>query len=177
MKRKHLAIASVLAALLLLTGCASKAKLGPEGAIEIPKDRIVFDDGDTISFDDVTIRVLGIDTPEIAHPEHGFMEDQPYGREAAARAEELIRGAKTISYLPYENDRYGRLLAHLFIDGKLLGVYLVEEGLAYETITHYGDNGFPDQAAQILDAAEGAPEPQFIPPHQWRRENRKKPAE
>ncbi|MBN1825174.1 MAG: thermonuclease family protein [Candidatus Eisenbacteria bacterium] len=166
----------LLLLLALLSGCAHYSALETDRAIEIPKESIIYDDGDTITFGDITIRVLGIDTPEIAHPEHGFHEDQPYGREAAARAEELIRAAKRVTYLPYQNDHYGRLLAHLFIDGDLLGVTLIEEGLAYETVSHYGDNGFPEIAAALLAAAERAPEPRFIPPHEWRQEHRKEPA-
>jgi micrococcal nuclease len=169
----------ILALALLLGlgfGCASQSRLETRQAIPIPMDRIRFDDGDTFAFDGTTIRVLGIDTPEIAHPEHGFLEDQPFGREAAARTEKLIRGAKRVTYIPYRKDRYDRMLAHVFIDGKLLAAPLIREGLAYETISHYGDNGFPEIAKAILEAAEGAPKPRFDPPFQWRRDHRREPA-
>ncbi|RPJ41501.1 MAG: hypothetical protein EHM19_11785, partial [Candidatus Latescibacterota bacterium] len=94
------------------------------------------------------------------------------GREAAARTEELIRGAKRVTYLPDQNDRYGRLLAHVFIDGRLLAVDLIREGLAYETVSHYGDNGYPEIADAILKAAKNAPEPAFEPPYVWRQKHR-----
>ncbi len=161
----------------LLLACSSAIKIGPPGAIEIPKEKIIYDDGDTITFDDVTIRILGIDTPEISHPEHGYSEDQAYGREASARAEELMRAAKKVSYMPYQEDQYGRMLGHVFIDGKLLGITLLEEGLAYETISHYGDNGFPALAAELQEAAQRGPEPKFEPPYIWRREHRQQPEE
>lgn len=173
MFRNRLIFLAMIALALVAAGCSHHSALETDRAIEIPKESIIYDDGDTITFGETTIRVLGIDTPEIAHPEHGFHEDQPYGREAAARAEELMRAAKRITYLPSKNDRYGRLLAHLFIDGELLGVKLIEEGLAYETISHYGDGGFPEIAAALLAAAERAPEPRFMPPYKWRQEHRK----
>ncbi len=178
MNRRFSVIFLLAAILFQQLSCAHGPKGGtaPEGSIDIPKEKIVYDDGDTITFDDITIRVLGIDTPEIAHPEHGFVIDQPQGREASARAEELMRQAGRVSYIPFQNDQYGRLLAHLFIDNELLGVTLIREGLAYETISHYGDNGFPELAARILKAADNAPEPSFKPPHIWRRENRTEPA-
>lgn len=178
MNRRLPFVLLTILSILALGSCAHHPDLGlgPKGAIEIPKDKIVYDDGDTITFDDITIRVLGIDTPEISHPEHGFQVDQPYGREAAARAEELMRGAGHVSYLPYQRDQYDRLLAHLFIDGELLGLTLIREGLAYETVSHYGDNGFPALAAALLEAAEEAGEPPFKPPYQWRQENRKERA-
>ncbi|MBM3320887.1 MAG: thermonuclease family protein [Candidatus Eisenbacteria bacterium] len=162
---------------LVAVSCATRSALETDRAIPIPKERIDYDDGDTFSFDGTTIRVLGIDTPEITHREHGFFDDQPYGREAAARTEELLRKAKRVTYLPHQNDRYGRLLAHVFIDGELLAIPLIRESLAYETISHYGDSGFPEIAAAILDAAREAPKPPFDPPHIWRRENRREPAE
>ncbi len=173
MIRRRLLVPIVLLLSLTLS-CAHQPKTRTPVPIEIPKERIIYDDGDTISFDETTIRVLGIDTPEIAHPEHGFHEDQPLGRAAAARAEELIRAAERVTYLPYRDDRYGRLLAHIFIDDELLGVKLIEEGLAYETISHYGDNGFPEIAARLLKAAESGPKPEFRPPHLWRKEHREK---
>ena len=52
-------------------------------------------------------------------------------------------------------------------------VDMIREGLAYETVSHYGDNGFPTLAGQLLHAAEEAGEPPFQPPYIWRRENRK----
>lgn len=171
MIRKKLSVRWLLTIAFVLA-CAASGRLEPKSAIPVPKASIHYDDGDTFSFDGTTIRVLGIDTPEIAHPEHGFPEGQAYGPEAAARAEELIRAADRITYVPYQNDQYGRLLAHVFLDGELLGVKLVEEQLAYETISHYGDNGFPRIADAIMKAAEKAGTPPFEPPHQWRREHR-----
>ena len=171
-RRKGLLL--LLIVLAITISCASHSALETTEAIPIPKESIVYHDGDTISFDDITIRILGIDTPEIAHPRWGQHEGQPFGDVAATRAEELIRGANRVTYLPYQKDRYDRLLAHIFIDGNLMGIQLIKEGLAYETISYYGDNGFPDIAASILKAAENAPEPQFKNPHIWRREQREK---
>ncbi|MFH1279564.1 MAG: thermonuclease family protein [Candidatus Eisenbacteria bacterium] len=170
--KRRLQILSLFLVLAIAISCASRATLEPKEAVPVPKDRIHYDDGDTFSFDDITIRVLGIDTPEIAHPEHGFPIGQPFGPEAAERAEELLRAADRITYLPFRNDQYGRLLAHVFIDGELLGIKLIEEHLAYETVSHYGDNGRPEIAAAILKAAKKAGDPPFRPPHEWRRENR-----
>jgi endonuclease YncB( thermonuclease family) len=139
------------------------------------KSKIELDDGDSFTYDSTGIRVLGMDTPEITHTEHGFFEDQPFGREAADLTASIIEQAKEISYVPVSEDRYGRTLAHVFIDGNLLSIRLISAGLAYETVTHYGDNGFPGLAERILKAAEESQVKDFIPPYQWRRENRKDP--
>ena len=129
------------------------------------------DDGDTFFYKDVTIRILGIDTPEIIHEEHGIYEDQPYGRQAAQLTMHLLREAKTVEYLPFQPDKYGRLLAHVFVDGELLSVHLIRAGLAYENVSYYGDNGFPDLAQRILRAAKESPRPLFEQPYIWRRKH------
>jgi micrococcal nuclease len=139
------------------------------------KTKVVNDDGDSFQYGDIGIRVLGMDTPEISHPEHGFFEDQPFGRDAAAMTAEIFKNAKEISYLPYQQDRYGRMLAHVFIDGDLLSIKLIRAGLAYETVSYYGDNGFPKLAERILLAAGESEVKDFIQPYKWRRENRKEP--
>jgi len=132
------------------------------------------DDGDTIHYEDETFRVVGIDTPEIRHEEFGFYEDQPFGREARKKTILIIGEARRIEYLPCGEDRYGRTLAHLFVDGELLAVKLIRAGLAYETVTYYGDNGYPELAEQILRAVDSSPKPKFEPPWKWKRKQRKK---
>ncbi|MBW2332824.1 MAG: thermonuclease family protein [Deltaproteobacteria bacterium] len=122
----------------------------------------------------ITIRILGIDAPEIIHKEHGIFEDQPYGRKAAVMTINILRKAKIVEYLPFQNDKYGRLLAHVFVDGKLLAVYLIKAGLAYETVSYYGDNGFPGIAERILQAAHESPRPPFERPYKWRRRHQKR---
>ncbi|MCP4632978.1 MAG: thermonuclease family protein [candidate division Zixibacteria bacterium] len=141
--------------------------------IEMEKSKVDLDDGDSFKYGDMGIRVLGMDTPEISHPEHGFHEDQPFGREAAAMTAEIFEKAKKISYLPYQNDKYNRMLAHVFIDGNLLSTKLIEAGLAYETVSFYGDNGFPKLAERILEVAKKSKTKDFIPPYKWRQQHRK----
>jgi len=143
--------------------------------IIMDKTQVVNDDGDSFHYGEIGIRVLGMDTPEISHPEHGFFEDQPYGRDAAAMTADIFANAEEIAYLPFQEDRYGRTLAHVFIDGDLLSIKLIRLGLAYETVSHYGDNGFPGLAERILKAAEESQVKDFIQPYKWRRDNRQEP--
>ena len=169
----------VMLVFLSLVSCNTSVKNDiafiPEGSqvIEMDKSKIKLDDGDSFEYDSLGIRVLGMDTPEIAHPEHGFEEDQAFGREAATFTARIIKEAETISYLPFQPDRYDRMLAHVFIDGDLLSIKLIRAGLAYETVSHYGDNGFPKLAERISNAAAESETKDFIPPYKWRRENRK----
>jgi len=118
--------------------------------------------------------VLGIDTPEIAHPDLGTFEDQPYGIAASESTRAWMTRARILEIVPGGRDMYDRKLAHVFIDGELLACRLVRQGLAYETVSHYGDSGFPDLAQEILDTARSSPKPQFEPPYRWKQKHRPK---
>ena len=87
---------------------------------------------------------------------------------------DIVRKARVVEYLPFQNDKYGRLLAHVFVDGELLSVYLIRAGLAYENISYYGDNGFPDLAERILKAARESPRLPFEEPYRWRQRHQKR---
>ena len=144
------------------------------GAKVIELYEIEFDDGDTFLLRQKPIRVLGIDTPEIAHPALGMHEDQPFGVAAAESTQAWMTRAAVIEYVPDGMDRYNRRLAHVFLDGKLLAIRLIQNGLAYETVSHFGDSGFPDLAQQILDTSRAAPKPPFEAPYKWKRRQREK---
>lgn len=171
--------------ILVLAACAvwffqgREALLGPghkrdlsSGMVTVEASAVRVIDGDTFETGGQRIRILGIDTPELANPAHGFPVAQPYSEEAARYARALVDSASEVSYLPYRNDRYGRLLAHVFVDGELFGEKMVLAGLAWETVSIYGDNGFPELAARITRAARRTGRPPFEEPWIWRREQR-----
>lgn len=177
---RRLALAALaLAGPLALAGCSNdRAEAGRKpsyrGAVRVDIARIEFDDGDTFDVDGKPIRVLGIDTPEITEPDVGIFEDQPFGRAAAESTRVWLERARVIELARDGRDKYQRRLAHVFVDGELLGVRLLAHGLAYENVNHFGDNGFPDLADQILRAASNGPKPQFEPPYKWRQKHQRK---
>jgi micrococcal nuclease len=130
-------------------------------------------DGDTIVYRRVPMRFLGVDTPELKNPDLGFYEEQPYGRKAKEYTREELRIAKRVTYLSGGYDRYDRLLVHVFVDGYPLSLKIVEAGLGYETVSFYGDNGFPEISERILAAAKGNPDLPFENPYLWRRKHRR----
>jgi endonuclease YncB( thermonuclease family) len=135
---------------------------------------IRFDDGDTFDLKGKPIRVLGIDTPEIAHPDLGTLENQPYGIAASESTRAWMTRARAIEIVPAGRDMYDRTLAHVYVDGELLACRLIRHALAYETVSHYGDGGFPDLAQEILDTARGSPKPQFEPPYRWKKKHQRR---
>ena len=178
-----LVILSVLAMLVLVRIVAPVSDEGflsctpslpAEERIEVGLGRIEVLDGDTIRLDGRNIRFLGCDAPESANPYfHG--DQEPWAGRATAFVERKLREAETIEVeVLAERDRFNRLLGHIFVDGESLSLMLVQNGLAIETVSHYGDNGFPELAERILDAADEVGELPFEPPHEWRRANRKR---
>jgi len=132
------------------------------------------DDGDTITIrwaerDAEIVRILGIDTPETRHLEHDIPYAQPFGEEARRFAQEAFAGASRIELLRCATlDPYGRTLAYVFIDGRNYSVLVVRARLALESVSHYGDNGLPTEAAEVLAAAKEAGPVPFEAPHLYR---------
>ncbi|ARF18774.1 thermonuclease [Sporosarcina ureae] len=113
----------------------------------IPVKLVKVIDGDTIKIiyngKEQNVRYLLIDTPETNHPRLG---KQPFGDEAKARNKELIEsGTLEIEFDVGERfDKYNRLLAYIYVDGKNLQKILLSEGLArvayvYPPNTRYVD--------------------------------------
>lgn len=92
-------------------------------------------DGDTAKFiidgEVKTVRFLSVNTPEIAH---GGNEGEVYGDEASEYTCNLLSNAKSIKlqYDPKsdETDKYGRVLAWVFVDDELLQEKLISDGMA-----------------------------------------------
>lgn len=92
-------------------------------------------DGDTLVIksgpSEVTVRLLGIDTPEIAH--HGN-PDECGGPEAAIRLKEMLPPGTSVKMArdSEAQDAYGRLLAYVIRagDGVVVNVQLAVEGHA-----------------------------------------------
>ena len=164
-------IGSILC-LILCSAAADARKLNTELC---DKTQIKFDDGDSFFCGEEEVRVLGIDTPETKHPEHGFFTDQPMGTVATSFTNSLLKKAKRITIVRGGRDKYKRTLAHVLIDGELLSVKLIKVGLAYEDVSRYGDSGMREFALQITEAAKVSPKPPFEDPHVWRKKNKKKP--
>ncbi|MCY7973739.1 endonuclease YokF [Bacillus inaquosorum] len=119
--------------------------------VDVTLDRAV--DGDTIKVsyngNVDTVRYLLVDTPETKKPDSCV---QPYGEDASKRNKELVNSGKL--QLEFDKgdrrDKYGRLLAYVYVDGKSVQETLLKEGLArvayvYEPNTKYIDQFKKDE--------------------------------
>ena len=100
---------------------------------QVPVKLVKTIDGDTIKVlyngQEINVRYLLIDTPETSHPRLG---KQPFGEEAKERNRQLVNsGALTLEFDIGERiDKYDRLLAYVYVDGKSVQETLLAEGLA-----------------------------------------------
>ena len=100
-----------------------------EDGISAEVTRVV--DGDTfhaiVEGLPVTIRLLGVDTPETVHP---FKPVQKFGKEASDYLKNRLTGKTvSLSFEPRKTDLYGRLLAYVNLDGTHINAELVQKGI------------------------------------------------
>lgn len=94
-------------------------------------DRVV--DGDTIVVlmdgKKEKVRMIGIDTPESVHPDKS--RNTPMGKIASKYTKDNLEGKYvTLETDVQERDKYGRVLAYVYLDDKMFNKTLLEEGLA-----------------------------------------------
>lgn len=102
-------------------------------------------DGDTIKVlinnKEETVRLIGIDTPEVVDPRKPV---QCFRIEASDKAKELLNGKNVILEADEASgdlDQYNRLLRYVFLeDGTNFNKLMIEEGYAYEYT--YKDNQY-----------------------------------
>jgi micrococcal nuclease len=100
-----------------------------------PVTRVV--DGDTIKISmegkDETIRLLGVDTPELVDPRKPV---QCFAKAASEETKKLLNGMSVsleVDPTQGERDKYGRLLAYVLLpDGTNISEYLIRNGFAHE---------------------------------------------
>ena len=103
----------------------------PNGKVEAKVLRVV--DGDTLKIQiadkDYKVRLLGVDTPESVSPKKE--KNTKEGKIASEYTKKNLEGKDIIlefDVSPY--DRYGRLLAYVYVDGICYNEKLLEEGYA-----------------------------------------------
>jgi endonuclease YncB( thermonuclease family) len=124
-------------------------------------------DGDTITVlsdsGPVKIRLYGVDCPE---------DGQDFGRRAKEFTAKMTF-RKTVEITPIEQDRYGRTVAHVEVDGESVSHALVAAGLAM-VYNKYCDDPICLEWQAAQDEAQAAKRgiwsrSDTIPPWEWRR--------
>jgi endonuclease YncB( thermonuclease family) len=111
----------------------------------------------------ISVRLRGVDAPE---------KDQAYGMEAKESLKELI-GRKTVKLDIKDIDRYGRVVAYVFVNGVNVNLEQVKRGYAW-AYTEYLDRPY---ASEFYEAEKQARKQRFglwkelnpTPPWEWRK--------
>lgn len=153
--------------ILFLSGCALDSEPGdqqtgirqPDEAkvTEAVVERVI--DGDTVKVrlkngQTEDVRFLLIDTPETVNPEKPV---QPYGPEASRFTKEALPAGSEVLLERDESkaDRYGRLLAYVWADGKMINQELLRKGLARVAYIYEPDTRYVETFQKIEDEAKG----------------------
>jgi micrococcal nuclease len=153
--RPRLLLAAVALVAALVGGFLSGRGGGDSGgAPPLPGDarsatvsRVV--DGDTVVLAGAgRVRLIGVDTPEV------FGRPECFGAQASAFAKRLLAGAGVRYVVGREaHDRYGRLLAYLWLgDGRSVNAMLVARGYA-RTLTIAPNDRYAHEFARLAGDA------------------------
>ena len=91
-------------------------------------------DGDTIDFmpeegEELRVRLIGIDAPESAS--HDESQNTKEGEESAAFLKNYLEGKRVgLELDELKEDKYGRTLAYVWLDGELVNKKILDEGFA-----------------------------------------------
>jgi len=112
-------------------------------------------DGDTIQVEingkKEKVRMLLIDTPETVHPNKPV---EAWGLEASEYTKKTLTGKKVeLEFDVQERDQYGRLLAYVWLDGRLYNQKLLEQGLA-QVVVYPPNVKYVDQFRDIEKQAK-----------------------
>ena len=100
-------------------------------------------DGDTVDFicenKKYRVRIIGINTPETVHPNKPI---ECFGKEASEKMRNLVLN-KTVTLKisnDHSQDKYGRLLRYIILNGEDIGSTMIKEGYAFSYKRFSHDN-------------------------------------
>ncbi|MCY4137235.1 MAG: thermonuclease family protein [Rhodobacteraceae bacterium] len=125
-------------------------------------------DGDTLRIGGQTVRLFGVDAPELKQLCHARERDYACGQRAREYLESLVRG-KRVECRVLSDDRYGRHVSLCVIDGQRdLAYQMVLAGWALD-YRQYSDGHYeaPERRARLLKRGMWAGK--ILAPWDWRR--------
>lgn len=124
-------------------------------------------DGDTIVVNfngkEEKVRLIGVDTPESVHPDASKNEEAGIAASDYTK-EKLLGKSVELEFDVQERDKYGRLLAYVWVDGVMYNKTLLREGIA-DLATYPPNVAHVDEFKAIVDARNPAPTPTPDTPH------------
>jgi micrococcal nuclease len=122
-------VATSLLGMVALIAIAERPELAPvRNRLLSYRESLVAIDGDTVRRGKIVTRLIGFDAPETYHAQ--CPEEAELGLRAKQRLQELINGGAWELKVKDTQDRHGRDLAILIINGKDASEIMIAEGLA-----------------------------------------------
>ncbi|MBA9025059.1 thermonuclease family protein [Peribacillus huizhouensis] len=135
-----------------------KTNLPEENPSTISASIVRVVDGDTIKIKldnskEETVRLLLVDTPESVHPTKPI---QPFAIEASNFVKNLLPVGKDVEIElgTNERDKYGRLLAYLYADEKMVNQLLLEKGYARVAYVFAPNTKYIEEFREIQETAQ-----------------------
>lgn len=155
---------------LCLAGCVAQSPATEQGQPVLRGTVLEVKDGDSlvVQLDSgpIEVRLHGIDAPEY---------DQPVGREAQAALRKRLPRGTDVLLEPFEQDRYSRLVASVFVGAENIDQWLVGEGLAWAYRRYISEAELcelEDHARRAQRGVWALPTTQWIAPWDWRARKR-----
>lgn len=133
-------------------------------------------DGDTVLIlrdsHPAKVRLADIDAPEVVHPAmHTPNSAQLFGETSKRSLSSLVLG-KQVQFITQAVDKYGRLVAHLAVNGLDVNAEQIRRGMAWE-YSHYHRNKYlislENEARQAPRGLWAQSNP--MPPWEWRKQH------
>ena len=125
-------LATALAAAVLVLSPAGEGGAGERFGLCGSQERVTcVVDGDTIIHQGLRIRLIDFDAPEIDVPK--CASEEALGHKARLRLRDLLNAGtvRIVKAGSRDEDRYGRKLRLVTVNGRSVGDILIEEGLAW----------------------------------------------
>jgi endonuclease YncB( thermonuclease family) len=172
------AIKLVLAALLWVSALAHGEALRPSSGQEFTAKVIAVLDGDTVLVKRASgllkIRLAEIDAPEVGHAGMGgqppnSQKAQPFGDTSRHSLSDMVM-AKQVEFVSETMDRYGRMVAHLSVNGLDVNAEQIRRGMAWEYSSFHSNKfliALQEEAKQAQRGLWAQSDP--TPPWEWRK--------
>jgi endonuclease YncB( thermonuclease family) len=148
----------------------------PSGADTLQGRVVAVTDGDTVKVLDASntlwkIRLMGIDAPE---------KKQAFGTQSKSNLSDLIFG-KTVTIEYFKQDRYGRTIGKILVDGVDANLQQVKAGLAWHYKKYAKEQSMQDRATYARAEDQARAERRGLwrdaepaPPWEWRKSRKRR---
>jgi endonuclease YncB( thermonuclease family) len=172
-KRRKQIMAAFMSLIFLTTGVKFFMPLANAGSLKGAVVKI--SDGDTITVlvgrERLKVRLQGIDAPEFS---------QPFGKASTKYLTDRVAG-KSVEIISNKQDKYGRAIGKVLLDGQDINLEMVKQGLAWHYKYYQKDQLAADRkqyAKAEVDARAQRKglwsDKSSVPPWEYRRSNKKK---